>query len=82
MFRLAPIDNDFVPYSRRPVRKNNGDLFVRGGRRGAAAGVALQVSAPYSPPYQPYPCFGKRPGDSCGLGLICNANLDCVPSGY
>jgi hypothetical protein len=79
MFRLAPIEKDFVPYSQRLVRKNNAGLFVKGGRRGRAAGVALQSSVPYVPPYQQFPCFGKNPGDSCGPGWICNGNLDCVP---
>jgi hypothetical protein len=64
MLRLAPIDKDFVPYPRRPVRKNNVGLFVGGKRK--AAGVALQ-----GPP------GGCVPGDCCGPGWSCNENGNC-----
>ena len=66
MFRLAPIDKDFVPYSRRPVRRNNAGLFV-GGRR-KAAGVALQAPITQPP-------GGCNSGDCCpprGSGRKCN----------
>lgn len=44
MLRLAAIDNDFVPYSRRPVRKNNAGLFVRGVRRSGGANTLVLQS--------------------------------------
>ena len=81
MLQLGPIEKDFVPYSRRPVRKNNVGLFVKGGRRRAPRPVALQASAPYQPPYQPYRCKGKNPCDPCDTDMICNAGLVCVSRG-
>jgi hypothetical protein len=70
MLQLAPMEKDFVPYSRRPVRKNNAGLFVKGGKR-KAAGVALQ-----GPP------GGCNPGDCCpprGSGLKCGQDGYCHP---
>jgi hypothetical protein len=32
VFRSAPIDKDFVPYTKRPALKRNAGLFVDGGR--------------------------------------------------
>jgi hypothetical protein len=75
MFRLAPIDNDFVPYSRRPVRKNNARLFVTRGRRSRRAGVALQSSV-----FRPPDCSYE--GQCCGPYLICSngpGGLNCAP---
>lgn len=65
MLQLAPIEKDFVPYSRRPVRKNNAGLFVKGGKR-KAAGVALQG-----------PVGGCKPRECCGPGLRCDDDGNC-----
>jgi hypothetical protein len=73
MFRLAPIDSDFVPYSRRPVRKNNAGLFVKGRRRGGGAppAVALQSSMQCR-----YPCDSLN----CPPGMVCDqTGGTCVP---
>jgi hypothetical protein len=44
MFVPAPIDKDFVPYTKRPVLKQNAGLFVDGaaGRGRATPRVVLQ----------------------------------------
>ena len=75
MLQLAPIEKDFVPYSRRPVRKNNAGLFVTRGRRARATGVALQASV-----FRPLDCSYE--GQCCGPYLICSSGpdgLNCVP---
>jgi hypothetical protein len=66
MFRLAPIDNDFVPYSRRRIRKNNAGLFVKGRRRGGAAppAVALQQSG--------LQCRYQCDSLNCPAGMVCD----------
>jgi hypothetical protein len=66
MFRLAPIDNDFVPYGRRRVRKNNAGLFVKSRRRGGANARASRfVGLASVPPPCLYPC------QRCPGGMIC-----------
>lgn len=72
MFQLAPIDTDFVPYSRRPVRKNNAGLFITRGRRGGVAGVALQASIVVRPPGR---C--QYQGQCCGPHLSCDGGGFC-----
>ena len=52
MFEPAPIDREFLPYTKRPVLKANVGLFVDGaaGRGRGAARVVPQVAS----------CAGKR----------------------
>jgi hypothetical protein len=40
----VPIDDDFVPYAKRPVLRRNQDLFVDGGRGGGGVAPAAYVS--------------------------------------
>ncbi len=67
MFRLAPIDEGFVPYSRCAVRKHNAGLFVGGGKRGRDSTVVLQQGCGFrcdTSPCRPFmACAG--PGDIC-----------------
>jgi hypothetical protein len=65
MFRLAPMDNNFVPYGRRRVRKNNAGLFVKSRRRrgGSAPAVALQSSMQCR-----FPCDSLN----CPPGMVCD----------
>jgi hypothetical protein len=68
MFVPAPIDKDFVPYTKRPLLKRNVGLFVDGaaGRSRGAPRVMAQ---------QQNPCVGKHGvlcGDACGFpGMYC-----------
>lgn len=66
MFRLAQVDSNFVPYSRRPVRKNNAGLFVKRSRRGGgtAAAVALQQSG--------LQCSDRCDSLNCPPGMVCD----------
>jgi hypothetical protein len=68
MFAPAPIDNDFVPYTKRPVLKRNAGLFVDG-TAGRGRGTPRVV------PQQQIPCVqhcmnrttdGLRCGANCG----------------
>jgi hypothetical protein len=61
MFRPNPIAEDFVPYTKRIVLRNNADLFVDGVRSGGLgeARVALQQA-----PFTGGPC--DKPGTKCG----------------
>ena len=73
MLRLAPIDRDFVPYSQRPVRKNNMGLFVKSGRHGGGAppAVALQSSVQ---------CRYQCDSLNCPPGMVCTGTGGgCVP---
>lgn len=65
MFVPAPIDKDFVPYTKRPVLKRNAGLFVDGGKskRGSGARVALQQA----------PCVQHCMGRTTD-GMQCGAN--------
>jgi hypothetical protein len=65
----VPIDNDFVPYARRPVLRRNQDLFVDGGRGGGGVAPAAYVS--------PAGRFCLVDGD-CDLGQRCIFNR-CGP---
>ena len=57
MFTPAPMDESFVPYTQRPMRKNNSRLFVNGGKgRGRGAARVIPQSAE---------CAG-RDGAPCG----------------
>jgi hypothetical protein len=62
-----PIDDDFVPYAKRPVLRRNQDLFVEGDRGGGGVAPAAYVS-PASYPYcsHRYQC---RPGEHCVEGI-------------
>jgi hypothetical protein len=44
MLLPVPIDNNFVPYTKRPVLRRNQDLFVDGGRGGGGVAPAASVS--------------------------------------
>jgi len=73
MFRLAPIEKDFVPYSQRPVRKNNARLFVAGGRRGGGAPPAVALQSGVQCRYQ---CDSLY----CPPGMVCTGpGGGCVP---
>jgi hypothetical protein len=64
MFKPAPIDKDFVPYTKRPVLRRNAGLFVDGarGRGRGGARVLPQQSALLN--FQE--CVGKPAGVPCG----------------
>jgi len=57
MFVPVPVDNSFLPYTKRVVRKRNAGLFVDAGGSGASNGNVVAQSAD---------CFGKEPGTPCG----------------
>jgi hypothetical protein len=77
MLAPAPIDSDFVPYTKRRVLKRNAGLFVDGAGRGRATPrVTLQQLAWNFPCVQN--CDGTTDGRCCGtngagrcLGYIC-----------
>jgi hypothetical protein len=71
MFAPAPIDSDFVPYTKRPVLKRNAGLFVDGvGRgRGTPRVVPQQVAC--------IPYCKDRTTD----GMRCGANCAGICSG-
>jgi hypothetical protein len=58
----APIDNDFVPYAKRPVVRRNQDLPIDGGRGGGSgvSPVAYVLPACFrdSDCPQNYGCYG------------------------
>ena len=68
MFTPAPIDKNFVPYT-RPVLMNNAGLFVDG-----AAGKCRGRSrvAPQTSVFVDDPCYRKPQGWPCGAGKVCN----------
>jgi hypothetical protein len=68
-----PVDDDFVPYAKRPVLRRNQDLFVDGGRGGGGAAPAASVS----------PAAGYcGPGGTCPPNQICWGGY-CIPApGY
>jgi hypothetical protein len=60
MFVPAPIDKDFIPYTKRPVLRRNAALFVDG-----KAGSSNPISASRVVP-QIAECAGKPSGTPCG----------------
>jgi len=66
MLTPAPIDNDVVPYTKRPVLRRNAGLFVDGnaGRSRGAPRVVPQIAE----------CAGKEDGTPCGAF----PNMQCV----
>jgi hypothetical protein len=74
MFVPAPIDSDFLPYTKRPVLKRNAGLFVDGtARRGRGARVVPQN----------YQCGPNDIGKACGVNNagICCPDLTCSLTG-
>lgn len=83
MFIPAPIDRDFVPYTKRPVLKRNAGLFVdgTGGRGRGVSGVVPQSALAWEGD-----CSKLSPGDYCYIGSCsqgsrqvrrCNADHNC-----
>jgi hypothetical protein len=70
MFKLDPIDRDFVPFSKRLVLANDEDFFVDGGAgAGRASSVMLQDLA----------CKNVPCGGTCTTGRgKCDSNGFCV----
>lgn len=64
MFVPAPIDREYVPYTKRRALKRNAGLFVDGSA--ASSGGARVV-------LQDAQCAGKADGTPCGYypGMIC-----------
>jgi hypothetical protein len=61
MFVPAPIDNDFVPYTKRSMMLRNAGLFVDGAATKGRGGSRVV-------PQQQNPCVGKHNipcGDAC-----------------
>jgi hypothetical protein len=74
MFTPAPMDQAFLPYTKRPALKRKAKLFRAGSSRALAArvGVALQAK-PLS-----FPTFVcSYAGEPCGPGMVCSG-----PGGY
>jgi hypothetical protein len=70
MFVPAPIDKDFVPYTKRPVLQRNTGLFIRAtARRGR--GVSRVVP-------QAGECAGKPDGTPCGPLFNGRRLMSCV----
>jgi hypothetical protein len=63
MVTLAPIDNSYVPYTKRPVLKHNAALFVDGtrGRNYGGARVVRQSTCEAN-------CTIAAPGTRCWCG--------------
>lgn len=76
MSTLAPIDRNFVPYTKRPVFRRNAGLFVdgKGGGRGASRVVPQGVDINTG-----MYCADKQDGVPCGPDAVC-VNGFCVPS--
>jgi hypothetical protein len=76
MFTPAPIDKDFVPYTKRPVLKRNAGLFVDGGRgRGRGGARVVPQNRECAGQWNGKPC-GYYPGMYCCDGE-CKFGLDC-----
>jgi hypothetical protein len=63
MFVPAPIERNYVPYTKRPVLRRNAGLFVdpsAAGRQGGASRVILQSSD----------CAGQPVGTQCGMVYV------------
>ncbi len=82
MFVPAPIDNNYVPYTKRSVLKRNAGLFVDGsrGRARRAGRVAPQTS-----PFVGGPCDNLATCQLCGPrgkdrdhDMVCNSEGNCV----
>lgn len=73
MFVPAPIDRDFVPYTKRAVLKHNAGLFVDG-VAGRGRGTARVV-----PQQCPTSCYNLPDGTPCGANCTgsCRGNW-CV----
>jgi hypothetical protein len=77
MFVPAPIDHDFVPYTKRAVRKYNAGLFVEGkrGTGGAVPHAVPQIKGCSGKP----DCWGPCHTFPDGTHLYCR-NGECVAS--
>lgn len=65
MFIPAPIESDFVPYTKRPVLKRNTALFVKSNRSGGGGSPRVVP--------QNSECAGASNGTKCGSypGMSC-----------
>jgi hypothetical protein len=69
-----PIDDDFVPYAKRPVLRRNQDLFVEGGRGGGGVAPAAYV-APAAWHHVMTNCNPRcDPGETCVGGMCLSAH--------
>lgn len=86
MFTPAPMDESFVPYTKRPIRKNNSRLFVNGGKgrsRGAARVVPqMRMYDPCPPGWECQRCLNDQGWCSPkGQARVCltDRSPDCPP---
>jgi hypothetical protein len=77
MFLPAPIDKDFVPYTKRPVLKRNAGLFIYGAARGSFGARVVPQRTQAICKYPNQVCDSIVHADGTVENTCCTANLLC-----